>query len=205
MSRSRFFKAVNSTVIRRFLAINDDKISSIANLAYTDMLCQLFLGNYCSRFQLEKRHEYRALGHEICRNRRAGEPSPCSLREPELALAYRFRRRQPAAIVLHRFLPLGDHLEKARYTTRPRILLSPHVPTQLWNRASLLVIIPALFLGAAGCGKNTPSPATPAASSLLSAVVESAHTPLERDVDGTIEAVNQATVSAQTSGRVVEI
>ena len=30
-------------------------------------------------------------------------------------------------------------------------------------------------------------------------------TPLERSVDGTIEAVNQATVSAQTSGRVAEI
>ena len=30
-------------------------------------------------------------------------------------------------------------------------------------------------------------------------------TPLERMVDGTIEAINQATVSAQTSGRVVEL
>ncbi len=35
--------------------------------------------------------------------------------------------------------------------------------------------------------------------------MEQAKTPLERDVDGTIEAVNQATVSAQTSGRVVQI
>ncbi len=44
-----------------------------------------------------------------------------------------------------------------------------------------------------------------ATSPLPSAVVEPVHTPLERDVDGTIEAVNQATVSAQTGGRVVEI
>jgi multidrug efflux pump subunit AcrA (membrane-fusion protein) len=36
-------------------------------------------------------------------------------------------------------------------------------------------------------------------------VIELVRTPLERDVDGTIEAVNQATVSAQTSGRVAEI
>ncbi len=76
---------------------------------------------------------------------------------------------------------------------------------QLRHRTSLLVILPVLCLGAAGCGKNTPSPAAPAATPLQSVVVEPAHTPLERDVDGTIEAVNQATVSAQTSGRVVEI
>lgn len=76
---------------------------------------------------------------------------------------------------------------------------------RLLNRASLLFVLPVLCLGAAGCGKNTPSPAPPAASPLASAVVELAHTPLERDVDGTIEAVNQATVSSQTSGRVVEI
>ena len=77
--------------------------------------------------------------------------------------------------------------------------------TQLLKRTTLLGIFPALCLGIAGCGKNTPSPAAPAAAPLLSAVVEPVHTPLERDVDGTIEAVNQATVSAQTSGRVVEI
>ncbi len=42
-------------------------------------------------------------------------------------------------------------------------------------------------------------------SPLPSTVVEPVRAPLERDVDGTIEAVNQATVSAQTSGRVAEI
>jgi RND family efflux transporter MFP subunit len=35
--------------------------------------------------------------------------------------------------------------------------------------------------------------------------VQSVHAPLERAVDGTIEAVNQATVSAQTAGRITEI
>ncbi len=71
-------------------------------------------------------------------------------------------------------------------------------------RVSPLVLLAALCLGAAGCEKRTPSsPAPP--PPLLSAVVEPVRTPLERDVDGTIEAVNQATVSAQTSGRVVEI
>ncbi len=43
------------------------------------------------------------------------------------------------------------------------------------------------------------------APALSSAVIELVKAPLEREVDGTIEAVNQATVSAQTSGRVAEI
>jgi multidrug efflux pump subunit AcrA (membrane-fusion protein) len=36
-------------------------------------------------------------------------------------------------------------------------------------------------------------------------VVRPVRAPLERTVDGTIEAVNQATVSAQTAGRITEI
>ena len=68
-----------------------------------------------------------------------------------------------------------------------------------------LAALPALFLAIAGCSKNPPSPAAAPPASLASAVVEPVRSPLERDVDGTIEAVNQATVSAQTSGRVVEI
>lgn len=73
------------------------------------------------------------------------------------------------------------------------------------HAAALRVILPALCLLAAGCEKSAPSPVLPAAPPLVSMVVAPAHTPLERFVDGTIEAVNQATVSAQTSGRVVEI
>jgi RND family efflux transporter MFP subunit len=44
-----------------------------------------------------------------------------------------------------------------------------------------------------------------AAEPLPTLVVERVLTPLERRVDGTIEAVNQGTVSAQTSGRVLEV
>jgi RND family efflux transporter MFP subunit len=43
------------------------------------------------------------------------------------------------------------------------------------------------------------------AAELPTLVVQREQTPLERRVDGTIEAVNQGTVSAQTSGRVLEI
>jgi len=57
----------------------------------------------------------------------------------------------------------------------------------------------------AGCGSKTTAPAGAAASQLASIVIQPVHAPLERAVDGTIEAVNQATVSAQTSGRVSEI
>lgn len=48
---------------------------------------------------------------------------------------------------------------------------------------------------------NTPSPA----SQIKVQVMALEKAPLERVVDGTIEAINQATVSAQTSGRITEI
>ena len=71
---------------------------------------------------------------------------------------------------------------------------------------ALLLAIPALVLSAAACGHKTTPPAAAASGTVLaSMVVESVKSPLERDVDGTIEAVNQATVSAQTAGRVAEI
>ena len=44
-----------------------------------------------------------------------------------------------------------------------------------------------------------------AAESVPTLVVQREQTPLERRVDGTIEAVNQGTVAAQTSGRVTEV
>jgi len=56
-----------------------------------------------------------------------------------------------------------------------------------------------------GCGHKPPHPQSAAPSALASTVVQPVRLPLERIVDGTIEAVNQATVSAQTSGRVAEI
>ncbi len=68
---------------------------------------------------------------------------------------------------------------------------------------------PALLLvalGLAGCGESPPpAPAGPAPAKLATEVVQPVTVPVERELDGTIEAVNQATVSAQTSGRVAEI
>ncbi len=70
---------------------------------------------------------------------------------------------------------------------------------------ALAVLAPAISLALAACGgKPAPTPAA-AAQPLASVVVQPQRTPLERTVDGTIEAVNQATVSAQTSGRIAEI
>src|SRR6186713_1247334 len=65
----------------------------------------------------------------------------------------------------------------------------------------------AATLGTAllACGKS-PSSVQPAAlPPLESVVLELQHAPLERQLDGKIEAVNQGTVAAQTSGRVTEI
>src|SRR5689334_24918987 len=66
---------------------------------------------------------------------------------------------------------------------------------RLWLSAAALSVL-------AGCG----DPATPqravVAPGLESIVVQPTRTPLERRLDGTIEAVNQGTVAAQTSGRV---
>lgn len=58
----------------------------------------------------------------------------------------------------------------------------------------------------AGCGdRREPASPTAAVPGLSVIVVAPETVSLERRLDGTIEAVNQATVSAQTSGRVAEI
>lgn len=67
------------------------------------------------------------------------------------------------------------------------------------------ILLAGTLLVVAGCGGKTPHPVNSPISTLASMVVQSVHAPLERTVDGTIEAVNQATVSAQTAGRITEI
>ncbi|MBS0396826.1 MAG: biotin/lipoyl-binding protein, partial [Proteobacteria bacterium] len=77
--------------------------------------------------------------------------------------------------------------------------------TRSRRRARPGILVAAGLLVLAGCGgKPAPGPSA-AAPALASIVVQPERTPLERPVDGVIEAVNQATVSAQTSGRVAAI
>jgi RND family efflux transporter MFP subunit len=71
--------------------------------------------------------------------------------------------------------------------------------------ALLIAALSAVALSLVGCGAKSPPPAHPAAPPLASLVVQPRPIPLERYVDGTVEAVNQATLSAQTSGRVIAI
>lgn len=71
-------------------------------------------------------------------------------------------------------------------------------------RALAVAVLAAGVLGGCGSGEP-PAPAAKPGAALATRVVQPVQAPLERTVDGTIEAVNQATVSAQTSGRVVEI
>ena len=71
--------------------------------------------------------------------------------------------------------------------------------------------IARLTLGAAlgalllACGQSPPDAQPKALPPLESVVLEPQRAPLERQLDGKIEAVNQGTVAAQTSGRVTEI
>jgi membrane fusion protein, multidrug efflux system len=55
------------------------------------------------------------------------------------------------------------------------------------------------------CGGGRPPAVAAAGPSLATVVVEPERTPVERRLDGVIEAVNQGTVAAQTSGRVAAI
>lgn len=62
-----------------------------------------------------------------------------------------------------------------------------------------------LLGGLAACSAKDEQAAPPPAAQLQVQVMSLETAPLERRVDGTIEAINQATVSAQTSGRITEI
>lgn len=75
---------------------------------------------------------------------------------------------------------------------RPRALLSA-------------IALTLLGFGAIGCGHEVVPAAAAKAPPLATATVQPARIPLERAVDGTVEAVNQATLSAQTSGRIAAI
>jgi RND family efflux transporter MFP subunit len=68
----------------------------------------------------------------------------------------------------------------------------------LWGAIALL------FVAVGGCAKKIPA-AVELPASFLTLTVSLERTPLERELDGTTEATNQGTVSAQTSGRVAEI
>lgn len=57
----------------------------------------------------------------------------------------------------------------------------------------------------AGCGGERPAPRTAVKSALATFVVSPVSTPIERRLDGVVEAVNQGTVAAQTAGRVESI
>jgi RND family efflux transporter MFP subunit len=71
-------------------------------------------------------------------------------------------------------------------------------------RAHLLAPLVALLLAA--CGGEAPAPvATGAAPALETLALAPERAPRERVWDGVVEAVNQATLSAQTAGRVVEL
>jgi RND family efflux transporter MFP subunit len=71
------------------------------------------------------------------------------------------------------------------------------------RRYALVLAGFAAMAVAAGCGGAHQGPRQqPLAPALASVVLQREHTPVERKLDGIIEAVNQGTVAAQTSGRV---
>jgi RND family efflux transporter MFP subunit len=71
---------------------------------------------------------------------------------------------------------------------------------------ALLPLVAACALVLAGCGRETPStPAAAAASTLETVTVGGQSAPSELLLDGVVEAVDQATLSAQTAGRVAAV
>ena len=68
-----------------------------------------------------------------------------------------------------------------------------------------VLIAAAASVWLAACGGTHRSPPAPAQSALRTVLIEPVSTPVERRLDGIIEAVNQGTVAAQTAGRVEAI
>ncbi len=70
----------------------------------------------------------------------------------------------------------------------------------------IVVTVAALSLLVAGCKKEQPTPVVAEQTAALETVEMTLRsTPVERLLDGTVEAMNQGTVAAQTAGRVAEI
>jgi RND family efflux transporter MFP subunit len=67
------------------------------------------------------------------------------------------------------------------------------------------VVTAAAALLLAGCSESEPSASAPGSVTLDAFTLKPVRAPLERQLDGTIEAVNQGTVAAQTAGRVAAI
>jgi RND family efflux transporter MFP subunit len=76
-----------------------------------------------------------------------------------------------------------------------------HVATRIVRLTLAAALVTALL----ACGQSPSGTAPVPLPPLESIVLELQHAPLERQLDGKIEAVNQGTVAAQTSGRVTEI
>jgi len=72
------------------------------------------------------------------------------------------------------------------------------------NKLSRGILLVAVSLAGCSSGEQPKQAASPSAQ-LSTQVMALEKLPLERVVDGTIEAINQATVSAQTSGRITEL
>ncbi len=70
---------------------------------------------------------------------------------------------------------------------------------------TLRPLLGALLLGLAACGQSGPQAAAPDLPALATLTVGATSTPSDRAWDGVVEAVQQADLSAQTSGRVLEI
>jgi RND family efflux transporter MFP subunit len=68
-----------------------------------------------------------------------------------------------------------------------------------------LGVAAALSCALAGCADPDPAVERPVAAPIETLILEPQRMPLERQLDGKIEAVNQGTVAAQTAGRVTEI
>jgi len=81
----------------------------------------------------------------------------------------------------------------------------PMIRTARAPRLAGLAVLAATLPGASLLALAASGPAPTPAAGLATLVVNAESAPTERMLDGTVEAVNQATVSAQTAGRVAAI
>src|SRR5579872_4196903 len=155
-------------------------------------------------FKTENGNDHRSHSARICRRNGSPELAAHVFRQSLVADSGGIRGRKYVSSGLYRLLSPGeDSQEAGGHAWRGVRLIDAKVAVvNLLRHRSYLAIALVMVSILGGCGRGTPTPSHQAVGQALeSVVVKSTQTAVERKLDGVIEAVNQGTVAAQTSGR----